>query len=197
MKKKLLLSFLFFIVNILSAQQLQSIASIDNFKNIHTNITELRKTIQDSDGSSYLFGTQDVNYSTMDVFVIKLDQDIDTLWTHIISTPEGKSIDDFQNAEVDSNGNIYIYSRNFVNANFYQTDSKHFITKLDSNGTLIYRKSLEDVATENNEPNNYTTTNFSYLFSHLDDDNRFVLVYSAHSPLPKITFFRFAPNNTT
>lgn len=198
MKLKLFTFLLLLIHTINFAQQnLQSTASIDNFKNTHTNISELRKSILNSDGTSYLFGTQDATYSTMDVYVIKLNQSLDTLWTHIISTPDGKSIDEFKNAEVDSNGNIYVHSANFIYADFYQTDSKHFVTKLNSNGTLIYRKSLEDVANENNEPNNYVTTNYSHLFSHLDDNNEFVFVYTAHSPTSKITFFKFAPNNTT
>lgn len=198
MKLKLLIFLLLFIQTISFAQQnLHSTASIDNYKNTHTNISELRKSILNSDGTSYLFGTQDATYSTMDVYVIKLNQSLDTLWTHIISTPDGKSIDEFKNAEVDSSGNIYVHSANFIYADFYQTDSKHFVTKLNSNGTLIYRKSLEDVANENNEPNNYITTNYSHLFSHLDDNNQFVFVYTAHSPISKITFFKFAPNNTT
>lgn len=198
MKLKLsILLFLLIQVRVLSQQNLQATAFVDNYKNTHTNISDLRKSILNSDGTSYLFGTQDATYSTMDVYVIKLNQNLDTLWTHIISTPDAKSIDNFNNAEVDLNGDVYIHSSNFVNDNFYSTDSKHFITKLNSNGTLIYRKSLEDVANENNEPNNYTTTNYPYFFSHIDINNEFVLVYAAHSPTSKISFFKFNPNNTT
>ena len=74
---------------------------------------------------------------------------------------------------------------------------KHYITKLNSAGNLVFQKSLEDVALENNEPANYTTTNSPNIFSHIDDNNNYVLVYSAHSPINKITFFKFLPNNTT
>lgn len=195
--KNLLLIYLLLSFNILFAQQLQSIAFEDNYQNIHTNISELKKSILNEDGSSYLFGNQDANYSTMDVFVIKLDQNLDTLWTHLISTPEGKSIDDFQNAEVDSNGDIYVYSANLINANYYETDSKHFVTKLNSDGVMIFRKSLEIVSQENNQPGSYITTNYSFLFSHINNDDQFVLIYSAHSPSPTISFFYFYPNNTT
>lgn len=191
------LLFLFIKTICFAQQNLQSTASIDNYKNTHTDISELRKSILNNDGTSYLFGTKDATYTTMDVYVIKLDQNLDTIWTNIISTPDGKSIDDFKNAEVDINGNIYVHTANYIYADYYQTNSKHFITKLNANGTLIYRKSLEDVANDNNEPNNYITINYPILYSHLNDNNEFVLVYTAHSPIAQITFFKFTPNNIT
>lgn len=198
--KSLLQFFLLFIVCIQTnaqPQQLSAIGSEDHYKNTRSNISILKKAIKLSDGSSFIIGSKDETYTTLDVFVAKLDSNMDTLWTYIITTPEGNSLDDYRNADVDQNGNLYVHSVALLNFSFYQTDSKHYITKLSSTGNLIFQKSLEDVALENNEPANYTTTNHPYLFSHIDDNNNYVLVYTAHSPINKITFFKFLPNNTT
>lgn len=192
--------FLFSMVciqGIAQTQQLTPLGSEDHYKNMRSNISVLRKAIKLNDGSSFIIGTKDETYTTLDVFVAKLNSNMDTLWTYIITTPDENSLDDYRNADVDQDGNLYVHSVSLLNFSMYQTDSKHYITKLNSAGNLVFQKSLEDVALENNEPANYTTTNFPNLFSHIDDNNNYVLVYSAHSPINKITFFKFLPNNTT
>ncbi len=192
MKIKLLLLFLLFTFSSTFGQELKSKAQTDLFKNIHTNISSLKKTIRDKEGNFLLFGTQNATFSTMDVYVIKLDKKLDTLWTYIISTPNEKSIDDFQNAEVDLNGDIYVHTENFIQ----QKVSKHFITKLRKNGTLVYQESLEDISLELDDNSYYTSTNFGLFFSHLDDQGRFVLVYSGLTPKNDIAFFRFGPDDS-
>ncbi|WKW46043.1 T9SS type A sorting domain-containing protein [Myroides sp. JBRI-B21084] len=197
--KFLLQLLLFYILSIqvqAQTQQLNALGTIDHYKNTSSNISALKKAIKLSNGDSFIIGTKDETYTTLDVFVAKLNSNMDTLWTYVITTPDQNSLDNFRNAEVDQNGNLYVYTVSLINFNLYTTDNKHYVTKLSSTGSLIFQKSLEDVALQLNEPANYTTTNYRFIFTHLDDNNNFVLVYTAHSPNNKVTFFKFSPNNT-
>ena len=196
---KLLLRFIIFLfptLLIAQGQLLSPIGSVNNYKNIQHNFNYLDKAITLPNGDSFVIGNQMNTFTTMDIFVSKLNSNLDTLWTYRISTPENQSIDFYQNAAVDSNGNLYIHSTNFVNFHFSATTSRHYVTKLSSSGSLIFQKSLTEIAELHNDPNSYLTTNFAYQFAHVDDEDNFVVVYSAHSPTHKVTFFKFLPNNS-
>lgn len=193
--KLLLLLFPFFIFA--QSQVAIPIASVNNYKNIQHNFNYLDKAITLPNGDSFVIGQQMNTFTTMDLFVSKLNSNLDTLWTYRINTPDNESIDNYQNAAVDSNGNIYIHSKNFVSFYSSATTSKHYVTKLSSGGNLIFQKSLNEVAAFHNDSNSYLSTNFAYQFAHVDDEDNFVLVYSAYSPTHKVTFFKFLPNNST
>ena len=198
MKNIYILFFLFSLVIVNAQTQiLTPLESVNNYKNTEHNINTLKKAIRLSNGDSFIVGTKMETFSTMDVFVAKLNNDMDTLWTYVISTPDKTSIDDYRNADVDANGNLYVHSVNLIDYNSYSTTTKHYITKLSSAGNLIFQTNLNDVALSHNDYGNYTTVNTPYTFGHVDASDNFVLVYNSYSPINKVTFFKFLPNNTT
>lgn len=178
-------------------QVVAPIASINNYKNTEHNLNHLYKVISSDNGDSYVLGTSNQTFSTRDVFVSKLNSNLDTLWTYVIDTPDHYSIDEFKNAEIDSNGNLYIHSLNLIYFNYYETTSKHYVTKLSASGELIYQKNLDEIAQENGDFFSYLTTNRPYTFSHIDSNDNFVIVFNHLSPLNQITFIKFLQNNTS
>lgn len=189
---------LFFLAIFFAQSQVMSpLGSVNHYKNIQHNFNYLDKAITLPNGDSFVIGDQMNTFTTMDIFITKLNSNLDTLWTYKINTPDNTSIDFFQNASVDSNGNLYIHSLNFVNFNSSVTTSKHYITKISSDGNLIFQKTLDQVAQSHNDTNSYLTPNFAYQFAHVDDSDNFVLVFSGYSPTHKVTFFKFLPNNST
>ena len=92
------------------------------------------KIFVDSSNNIYVLGSQ--SYSQGNSFVAKLDSSGTILWQQNLQYAEGR------NLNVDSSGNVYITGLLFISNFPANSDENLFLMKIDSSGTLQWRRMI-------------------------------------------------------
>jgi len=137
----------------------------------HTSRDNLQFSLKDHNNNMYLIGTTENDFTFNDIKIIKIDNDLNTLWEKDLSFEFKLSYDGISDAYIDSNNDLILICR----AAYTSTKQTVRIVKYSKNGEKIW----EYAFSEYNNPINF---DFSMYFSFLDSDDNLHITYRPLDP---------------
>ncbi|MBJ2173631.1 T9SS type A sorting domain-containing protein [Aureibaculum sp. A20] len=169
MKKHLLILFIFFIQLSLSAQDFEEPIASNNFGlNHHTNRDIGMFSHIDSNGNSLIIGTTEKDTTFNDIISIKLDANLNKVWSKTYSIPTDLSYDVPFKTFVSEQNELYVIGRSSLKSS--RSNGVIFIIKYDVNGNLLFNKIIGAL-------DGSDFTDYSYLNANLNNDGSIDLVY--------------------